>query len=83
MGVILNGYRRNEQGFVVWKRFDSDDFPAGWYDSPSKVPGVDPPAPEYRVSREPARAVEALPMGDSTHMKPVKRGPGRPRKNAA
>lgn len=35
--MILWGFRKNEQGVVVSKLFDSDNFPAGWFDSPDKI----------------------------------------------
>ena len=45
MGHILYGYRRNEQGRIEHRRFDSDHFPDGWVDSPSKIDGHDAPVP--------------------------------------
>ena len=83
MGHLMYGYRRNERGRIEYRRFDSDDFPVGWVDAPDKVaPGVEPPPPPYRVSREPPRAVDPGDRGGNTPMPPMKRGPGRPRKGA-
>lgn len=43
MGVIMEGFRRNDRGGITISRFDSDSFPGpsnGWYDSPDKVPAL-------------------------------------------
>lgn len=44
MGHIVLGFRKNEQGVIVSKQFDSDVLFGearlqGWYDSPTKIPG--------------------------------------------
>jgi hypothetical protein len=41
---LMYGYRRHpHHGHIEHRVFDPDDFPVGWYDSPSKVPGADAP----------------------------------------
>jgi hypothetical protein len=60
MGHILPGFKRNDQGGITTRLFDSDSFPKedGWYDAPDKVPPLirmgqvvpDPARPEVRTS---------------------------------
>lgn len=79
MGHLTFGYKLDPQGkYVMHARFDSDQIPAGWFDSPEKCLAASggvmlAPAPEPKASPDPAPA--PAPIGE-------KRRPGRPRKAA-
>ncbi len=42
MGHLLPLYQLDERGQIRWRMFDKDQWPAGWYDAPDKVPGHTP-----------------------------------------
>lgn len=48
MGHLVYGYRIGQNGLVDYRQFDSDRFPDGWVDSPSKLDI--PPQPEHDTS---------------------------------
>lgn len=51
--VMMRGYRIGQGGRVDRLLLDTERWPDGWYDSPDKIPGYEPPAP---VEPEPYRA---------------------------
>jgi hypothetical protein len=62
MGVLMDGFQRDDRGGIRFRTFDSDTFPgpaAGWWDAPDKVPPLirggqvvpDPAAPPVVVSQ--------------------------------
>lgn len=95
MGHILYGFRKNEQGRIESRLFDSqvlfgEAARQGWVDSPDKLPGA-----EKMQAREAAEKAAALAKIAEAQAKPPslpvapgtygdytpKRKPGRPRKN--
>lgn len=56
---LLYGYRLGQYGKIEHRLFDgAENIPAGWYDSPTKVPNVPPPVPKPEPVAAPAPANE-------------------------
>jgi hypothetical protein len=88
MGWLLTGFRKNEQGIVVSKTFDSDVLlhgsarQQGWYDSPDKIPDAE----KLQAQEDARRAANATKVGQRAGGVQVvhgdyqpKRGAGQPR----
>lgn len=71
MGHLLYGYRIGLNGQIDYRKFDSDNFPEGWVDSPSKLEA--PP----EIKRDTAPALQPVVTGE---VYGERRRPGRPRK---
>lgn len=69
--MILWGFRKNEQGVIVSRLFDSDNFPAGWYDSPDKI---DPPSDVVKLEQ---REAYVAPAGTFKSMEPAIETPAK------
>lgn len=86
MGWLLDGFKMNERGRIIHRKFDSDDLfhgfgkQDGWVDSPDKVPGAKKAMQaEAEAKAATANTVSAEPpMTKAIHGE--KRKPGRPRK---
>lgn len=83
MGHLMKAYRRNSQlGHIEHFTYDSEQFPEGFYDSPSKVPPLAGPAPLAHLlaakAHDDKAPLMASPVIADERSASPKRGPGRP-----